>query len=720
MTSILPSFFFPAVPEMLFLLRQNNSTPPEPPPPENTTRHIDTLQKSTIEEHAKNQAVALMLLGSMCFFMSLFYLVNHSVRNIQTKTWETISSTVSVFSAITIYQAVRSIIYFVLGLHGWGNIAFPYNNFGEDHGHGGDDDGDGGGLEEISLSRYALLCWLSVQMVNFLSTFGWQFLSIWVLGRAVKGYQEKGTARFLSGADYHDDDLRDEEPNDRSMEQEKTTKSLAPSTTVVGHGLPVFSSSRDVDDYHGGEQPLPLGWPSLVQSTTSRSPAPFDKSRSRWDQQPHPQTQNPPRVASSIASLHPPPLHHNLDPLPLPSRHIEESLRSRATLSSHICAFCGQDAFFTLQISLFQHSSTNSPYPLLFIILIFLFSSKIYFKVGRFFRGTVLTKVDSRFRDMTSDELDLYREASMDAHVDVAGIIGGLIFLNYFRFVSVGVWPDKDGLYEKLGTTNGVAQESLPFLIGVCGIGVPLIGGLFVAYVSDRVDDFFDSRLDKYTEEELFQRKSLLDTVCNSWEAMMCMFGVYAMAGGLALMLQRHEWNVTEDLEGVIVLALVQSAYALTLILVFDKIQSWFLQYACRGPRLSRISSSSSASTKRPAVNSAHAPCHFPSGHFHRLLQQLFLASGLLIGLGWERSFDKAIELVVINGESYTNLGSVGVKVVLSVVLTLIVLPAWRWYIIPKILDLEEEEEERVSVSQGVLLGEEVQRHRLEEPLLVG
>ena len=86
-----------------------------------------------------------------------------------------------------------------------------------------------------------------------------------------------------------------------------------------------------------------------------------------------------------------------------------------------------------------------------------------------------------------------------------------------------------------------------------------------------------------------------------------------------------------------------------------------------------------------------------------KMIQQLIFSCAVLIGSGWERSFDVAIETVVKNvvPDERRLFSSVFVKMALSIVLTLIVLPAWRWYIVPTILELEEAEEEEEEIEVG-------------------
>ena len=41
----------------------------------------------------ENQLVSVMLMGTMCFFMGVFYLVNAPIKSIRQKAWRSVSST---------------------------------------------------------------------------------------------------------------------------------------------------------------------------------------------------------------------------------------------------------------------------------------------------------------------------------------------------------------------------------------------------------------------------------------------------------------------------------------------------------------------------------------------------------------------------------------------------------------------------------------------------
>jgi len=66
------------------------------------------------------------------------------------------------------------------------------------------------------------------------------------------------------------------------------------------------------------------------------------------------------------------------------------------------------------------------------------------------------------------------------------------------------------------------------------------------------------------------------------------------------------------------------------------------------------------------------------------------LALGVLVGFSWERAFDVGFEVIGENFESSGSNKGPAVVLLMSAVLFVIVAPAWRYYILPKSLELDK------------------------------
>ncbi|CAK9058275.1 unnamed protein product [Durusdinium trenchii] len=100
--------------------------------PEDEEQHVvgDFLEPPEVDvqetmKQSENICISMMLLGCMGFMMANFYLVNWPDEDIRRISWEVISSTVSIFSAVLLFQACnKALEYYILeGLWIWYQLA---------------------------------------------------------------------------------------------------------------------------------------------------------------------------------------------------------------------------------------------------------------------------------------------------------------------------------------------------------------------------------------------------------------------------------------------------------------------------------------------------------------------------------------------------------------------------------------------------------------------
>jgi len=70
-----------------------------------------------VSKVAVDQAVAAMLLGSIAFHTSLFYLVNFNDDDMKRHSWSVLSSTIAIFSAVLVFKGFKGVMKYIIQLH---------------------------------------------------------------------------------------------------------------------------------------------------------------------------------------------------------------------------------------------------------------------------------------------------------------------------------------------------------------------------------------------------------------------------------------------------------------------------------------------------------------------------------------------------------------------------------------------------------------------------
>jgi len=111
------------------------------------------------------------------------------------------------------------------------------------------------------------------------------------------------------------------------------------------------------------------------------------------------------------------------------------------------------------------------------------------------------------------------------------------------------------------------------------------------------------------------------------------------------------------------------------------------------------------------------ADADFTDEAIDKSIRELIKALGILIGFAWEKSFDAAV--VSVAEEASHSIAPSVTKLIMSLVICITVIPAWRWYILPQLQELGcfAEEDEEAAEEEG-LTNAKPEKKGLAEPLL--
>eukprot|EP00928_Gymnodinium_smaydae_P038649 TRINITY_DN26613_c0_g4_i1.p1 TRINITY_DN26613_c0_g4~~TRINITY_DN26613_c0_g4_i1.p1 ORF type:complete len:575 (+),score=53.21 TRINITY_DN26613_c0_g4_i1:81-1805(+) len=90
--------------------RERSTELEEPKTSDQDAMHEREEEFEEEKQEATNLVAACMLLGGIVFVMSLFYLVHFPDKDIQRHSWSVISSTLSIFVAVLVFQALRGVM----------------------------------------------------------------------------------------------------------------------------------------------------------------------------------------------------------------------------------------------------------------------------------------------------------------------------------------------------------------------------------------------------------------------------------------------------------------------------------------------------------------------------------------------------------------------------------------------------------------------------------
>jgi len=316
-----------------------------------------------------------------------------------------------------------------------------------------------------------------------------------------------------------------------------------------------------------------------------------------------------------------------------PMKEVEVNVKSLAKLLSHVTGFSAINAFGSVQ----QTFLSSNP---LFALLIVPIGFACLFVMYHGF--DIIREKVSLSDDDDIDEYELkWDEETEESEDDVAGLSLSFLTVQALRFAISGTLPNVEGGEPADKHASHDIHHWGALLM--CGFVSGILGTMAIKH------EHFFGKSGERTERfwEIVQNYFTFGSAWCSFYGVMWAFS-HTLLGEPKAMLQ-------------VIIALAVSGIAFISIFVMDKI----LDNDCFGE---------------------------DSHTVHHVIDELILAICVLVGFSWEQSFDTAVDVVAERLESHVP--TAFVKLGMSLILVAIVFPAWRFFILPKELELAEEDSE--------------------------
>jgi hypothetical protein len=323
-----------------------------------------------------------------------------------------------------------------------------------------------------------------------------------------------------------------------------------------------------------------------------------------------------------------------------------------AVLFGHITGFASINAFGTLQGMMISQDEaqrtptlhnlfyTASTPVVAFVVLTILFLG--YDKL----RGCVIYGDDGK-----EDEMEkLWDDETEETEDDVMGLTVSFMTVQVARFAIKGIMPNEEGNMEVTDITYSLGEAG-----ELVGFGI-FIFALHVIRTQVIKGDILTRRA---TEQ--------FKIICGMIFAWCFFFGVQMFIEHIV-----DAEGLSDAAKGVETIKAVAVAVLITfccyvMIFVLDKL----------------------------------ADADFTDSSIDKSIRELIKALGILIGFAWEKSFDASVESVA--DEAEREMPQSVTKLVMSVIICVTVIPAWRWYILPELqlLGCFDEEDEEAEEEEG-------------------
>eukprot|EP00931_Biecheleriopsis_adriatica_P060994 TRINITY_DN36651_c0_g1_i1.p1 TRINITY_DN36651_c0_g1~~TRINITY_DN36651_c0_g1_i1.p1 ORF type:complete len:570 (-),score=136.83 TRINITY_DN36651_c0_g1_i1:65-1774(-) len=319
---------------------------------------------------------------------------------------------------------------------------------------------------------------------------------------------------------------------------------------------------------------------------------------------------------------------------------VELQVKSWSVLFSHIAGFAAINAWGSWQQKFFNSSPMH-------VVLVVPIACTGLFAIYHAF-----DKVREKIAHMDDGEEDEFEkkwdEETEEAENDVAGLSLSFLTVQAIRFAISGILPNQEGLEiweDAISHTPGQCHALL-----ACGVGFFLVSVIVL-----KLEPILkkEEECEEHGHAEASEKIERILEIVNNYVTFglaWCLF--YGVRWAMS-----HMHFTNENALLMVTIALFLSAASFLFIFILDKVEDNHL--------LGQDSEVAEAA-----------------------VEKIITGLGILIGFSWEQSFDTAVD-VVAEGLADTWPPSLS-KLVMSACLVLIVFPAWRYYILPTEVELEE------------------------------
>lgn len=326
----------------------------------------------------------------------------------------------------------------------------------------------------------------------------------------------------------------------------------------------------------------------------------------------------------------------------------EVNMKCYAVLLAHLTGFAAINAFGTVQ-QLFFASSPLTAYlavPVAFVAVVALQ------RVTDNIRERVMLGDDGE-----KDEFEkLWDEETEEAENDVMGLVISFLTIQATRFAISGCLPNQEGKEEECSVEEYLFHHSSGQKLGMFGMAVFFTLFIFALrkYWPESFEEEYLEKLEEEGTKEEAHRWSLVARTAEGLSVAVAMCFSWSIFYGTQMTIasMAETFKTEEQLLSVVL------AFCLSTILMFGLIPLDWL-----------------------------ADQDWTDASADRAIRSIMEAMALTIGFSWEQCFDACVDAIATTTEGgHGPLNPHTTKLALTVFCSVLIVPAWKWYMLPYII----------------------------------